>query len=651
MESGKHGLAPNFLALFRSPTLIATILLILCYSFSFTFGSFLPSAIRAITGSIIALILPGYYLNRLFSGGRLSKSAEIAVSIGLSISILQFLTLIMGSYQGGVSSLPIGFATASLALALAFIATYRESSSRPEDIKRSATLSNRRILFIVAVISLFLFSFYLRARTLTSMPYSGSIGHIYDAPYHYAYADYMSKEESISLTAPYYWSESRIPRPSTEYYPYPFFSLLLVALQKVTGLEMLTCFKIFPTVISSLIPFSWLCLLEEMKSSKATELTSMLLLSTSSFLLGLLYIAALPGNIALFMIPLILIQLVANPSRASIVSTALMVVSVTLTHALTLIALVPLPLLVFIALREDRRTLAKRVAWASIISILLLSPFFRILREGGELFWTFPPGSRTLVQDPLLLLGNAIGVEIFLPVERYIPLLQGQLFRYGLYILFAFTISIGLAGLFKISRSREKIGLLCAYTSNLPLLLILPISAFASWRIVQLQLPFIISLSVGEGLPYIWNKSRRLSTNTAASIARKLIPIGLVALIVFLCASSLFVESYPTGGLSADGEKPGFTKYASIYPDQERLLAASLYIRDNQPPDQIVYFHDNVQDGLGWAYPSWLSALSRHTVATSRPSAEIYILALRDASSISVFLVRNGTAELLYTAS
>jgi len=80
-------------------------------------------------------------------------------------------------------------------------------------------------------------------------------------------------------------------------------------------------------------------------------------------------------------------------------------------------------------------------------------------------------------------------------------------------------------------------------------------------------------------------------------------------------------------------------------------LTAGFYISDKLPIQKVVYFQDNVQDGFGWAYPSWLSAVRRHIVVTSKPAVDTYVLARRDALSISVFLVKEGSVERLYSTS
>jgi hypothetical protein len=627
------------------------------YLVSVLIGGTLLWIVQAITSGIVVLFVPGYCLTKLTCSTSVNRASTAAMSVGLSIGIAELLVAALGSLPGGLTSFHIQISVAALAVAMTVAYAYGRSRLRL-GVGQNGCLFDRSLLMVVALVALFVLAFYLRARTLSPIPYSDNLGYAYDAPYHFAQADYMSNHDTLSLAPPSYWLQSQIGRGGGVIYPYPFFSFLLIALQKASALNMLSVFKFLPALIASLVPFSWLYLLDSLNFSTPSKLISILLISISSFLLGMLYVSALPEAVALFMIPLIFSLLLKNLSRLSAIPTALLVVSVALTNALALISLAPLPIIVLLLFEKDRLAFLKRVGATFAVIAILALPFTAALRNGWQVFFSFNAGS-AVVRHHLSLLLYAVGVELFLPHQRYYRQFLFHNMPYAVvpYLLALMLFGTGLLGVIGISRSREKIELICAYGSSLALVFVFH-TEFIAWRIVQLQLPFIVALLVGEGASYLLNDAAGWSKIRLLRAMKNLRRPFLAIMIILICVLSFSMRLYPTGGL-ASGAAPSFTGYTTILSDGERFKSAGLYIRDNVQSGIPIYLQYTSEDDYTrliviyapWTYPAWLTALSTHVVLLSRPNATTYILVQRSPISVSVYLVTNNSTQLLYIGS
>ena len=203
------------------------------------------------------------------------------------------------------------------------------------------------------------------------------------------------------------------------------------------------------------------------------------------------------------------------------------------------------------------------------------------------------------------------------------------------------------------TRSRERLALWGAYSSNLAIAATVTY-AFAAWRIIQLQLPFAFAMLTALGASTFW---RRGTVANPKRLIRKIKALILILMIVLISTLSLTISLYPTGGLTGyRPEEPEFTSYATIFPDGDRLLAVAVYIRDSVPARIPVYFPNMTQGnfyqpgGFTGAYASWLTALSRHVVLTSKPNSDAYVWVEPSSSSMSVFMVRNQSVQLMYKA-
>jgi hypothetical protein len=642
--------------------------------------------LRTFSGFFLVVFSLGLsFLIVMFPQKRVYHITDLVLATGLSTALIQFISLALCYTPFGMNSWSLVVSIVSCS-GLSLLVNRHLKTSCKRNITDKSDLDKRSMLYSTAALSLVLLvALWLRMRASTPLPFTDGGGFENDSVAYLGWTDLLYGKEHI----PRPWAPDFLSHDywmwhcfGWAYYLPPGYFLWAASLMHLSGLEPIVLHRYIPVLASTLIPLGLYALLRTAGVEKMTCVLASFFSAISSFLLGWLYISNFYGVLGLFTIVTLLTIILCDGSHfPKIVAIGLMEASIMLTNPI-LIGYTNLPLLLLLTIqltsRRQRMQNFKVLIFGSVIGLALfvlplITGYYELIVNQG-----YPSiGITTLlyfgytswgdIHNPLLLLLNAVITELgcwpLLPYDPRSPLRFFHIFqpisdvRYLAKVLATISIFTFILGLWKGLTNAEVKRVLLPFLVCLFLNLTyftLFSTAPAGWKSVSSLLPFVISIILGAGLSGLFLIAKERGVRTLGKRQGEKFATGLLLVIVGAYAFVAVNTTYYPAIWMINWEKPeelSTVTYLSIYPDGDRIVKASLFLR-NLPPNADIYLYDKVG-----GYPSidsiqkWMSIISRHEVKDEMKDhlqvSQNFILVVRTSESIRVYEIQGGNQILL----